>query len=532
MHRVIVGSIVVVLAGACWVVAQNASSKERPEPYRQSSGVLPNEKAAALTVAPPTALDSPPGDPSMAIPPRAEFFTASGVPPLDPPPGTSSDIKPVSNVAQPAMLPPLPPVPGVAGPPLPASDARSRYDGIVVPQPAKPIGDPVWNGNQAIQNGAPPPKSDVSMNVDPPNYWRERQRMRERWNEVDPFECRTGPRIWGSAEYLLWFVRPQTSPPLVQAVSGVGAGDTSFNDSQLTTLFPYDDIDYGITSGVRGTVGFWLNPAQTFGFEASYMWLGQAELRDSYQSTNAAILGRALVDADTGRNNVYQVSSPGFVDGLITIRSTLRLEGGEANFLFNSGYFGPQFNLLAGFRYLEMNERLRVSQFSNGLDFSISSFDQFSTRNQFWGGQVGLKWGYQGRRLVASVTGKVAIGAMYERVNINGGTTVSNAFGTESAEGGVLALSSNIGSYSRTRTALVPEAIVNLGYRFAPWGTVSVGYNFLYVTEVVRPGGQMDNVVNTSNLPFAGGTSGRPSFLFKGEDFWAQGINFGLMVQY
>ena len=66
-----------------------------------------------------------------------------------------------------------------------------------------------------------------------------------------------------------------------------------------------------------------------------------------------------MIDAGTGRNNLYQVSSPGFVDGLINIRSTLHLEGGEANFLFNSGYFGPQLNLLAGFRYLEMGERLR-----------------------------------------------------------------------------------------------------------------------------------------------------------------------------
>ena len=143
-----------------------------------------------------------------------------------------------------------------------------------------------------------------------------------------------------------------------------------------------------------------------------------------------------------------------------------------------------------------------------------------------------MKWGYEGRRLVANVTGKVAVGAMYERVRIDGNTSVTNAFGTTSDTGGVLALSSNIGSYNRTRTAVVPEAIVNLGYKFAPWGTLTVGYNFLYVTEVVRPGGQMDNVVNTSNLPFAGGSSGRPSFLFNGEDFWAQGISFGLMLQY
>jgi hypothetical protein len=71
----------------------------------------------------------------------------------------------------------------------------------------------------------------------------------------------------------------------------------------------------------------------------------------------------------------------------------------------------------------------------------------------------------------------------------------------------VLAQSTNIGTYSRTQAAFIPEAVVNLGYRVTPWATVTVGYNFVYVSEMVRPGNQIDTVINTSNFPFSGSSS-------------------------
>jgi Putative beta barrel porin-7 (BBP7) len=546
MHKVIVASIVAGLAGTCFVLAQNASSKQFQSPYRQAPGMLPHEKAEALTLAPTTPLDLP----ANLIPPRPDFFPSVGIPPLDPPPGETvvpqspiakpdvlqlpaSELKPTNVSTKSALpgMPTLPPVPGVSSPPL--GDLRARYDGVIIPQPLRQPGEPAWNANQPMES-APLPKGDprAPMHVDPPNYWRERQRLADHWAEPEFPERIMGPRIWGSADYLLWFARPQSSPALIQAVTGTSGSATTFNPAQVVTLFPYNDIDPGISSGVRGTIGFWLNPMQTIGFEATYMWFSQNCLCDGYQSTNNAILGRPFIEASTGRDTLYQVSAPGVVDGLIAVNSTFQLQGGEANFVFNSQHFGPQFNLLAGIRYLDISENLLVSQNSTGSNFSIDSYDQFYTRNQFWGGQVGLRWTYEGCRLFANVAGKIGFGAMNERVRIDGNTFVSNAGGTTQAMGGVLALSSNIGTYNRTTTAFVPEAVVNLGYKFAPWGTVTVGYNFLYATEVVRPGSQIDYVVNTSNLPFAGGISGQPSFQFKGDSFWVQGISFGLMLRY
>ena len=55
--------------------------------------------------------------------------------------------------------------------------------------------------------------------------------------------------------------------------------------------------------------------------------------------------------------------------------------------------------------------------------------------------------------------------------------------------------------------------------------------------DVVRPGNQIDRVVNPNIVPtdqdfgVAGGPR-RPAPLFNSSDFWAQGVNFGLHFRY
>ena len=145
-----------------------------------------------------------------------------------------------------------------------------------------------------------------------------------------------------------------------------------------------------------------------------------------------------------------------------------------------------------------------------------------------------MRWNYESRRFFASITGKIAFGAMNESINIGGGTVVMTPAGNRNATGGVLAQATNIGSYSRTATAFLPEATATIGVRFTPWATGFVGYNFMYVSELVRPGKQIDPVVNPANFPFGAGsaTASHPSFHLRGESLWMQGVNFGLKLQY
>jgi hypothetical protein len=52
---------------------------------------------------------------------------------------------------------------------------------------------------------------------------------------------------------------------------------------------------------------------------------------------------------------------------------------------------------------------------------------------------------------------------------------------------------------------------------------------------VVRPGAQIDPVVNPSLLPFSGATQtgpARPAFDYVERQFWMHGINVGLTVRF
>ena len=63
-----------------------------------------------------------------------------------------------------------------------------------------------------------------------------------------------------------------------------------------------------------------------------------------------------------------------------------------------------------------------------------------------------------------------------------------------------------------------------------------MGYNFLYLSSVLRPAGTIDPVIDAARIPnfplpnspaILPGTP-RPEPQFRTTDFWAQGINFGI----
>ena len=99
--------------------------------------------------------------------------------------------------------------------------------------------------------------------------------------------------------------------------------------------------------------------------------------------------------------------------------------------------------------------------------------------------------------------------------------------------GGFYAQPSNIGKHTRDQFAWVPEVTVNAGFKVNDRITAMVGYNFLWINNVLRPGDQIDPVINPTQFP--GGTltgPARPAVPFNDSAFWAQGINFGVQIRY
>jgi hypothetical protein len=101
--------------------------------------------------------------------------------------------------------------------------------------------------------------------------------------------------------------------------------------------------------------------------------------------------------------------------------------------------------------------------------------------------------------------------------------------------GGLLALPSNIGRFSKDRTEVIPEFGARIGYQVTSHLQVFAGYSLLYWGEVVRAGNEVDLTVNPALLPGSGiPVTGprRPMPLLTNSSFWAQGIDLGLELRF
>jgi hypothetical protein len=356
-----------------------------------------------------------------------------------------------------------------------------------------------------------------------------------------------GNRWYGSAEYLLWFVRSQPLPPLL--TSGAVGDNPPGALGQPGTVALLGGNGNSLTnnpfSGVRLRAGYWFGPGHCLGLEVGGFVLGPQTSRFSETSTGSPFLARPFFNALTGAQDIEAVATPNGLVGTFSAMSNTFLYGAEANVRHNC-FCGPNWFLdgLAGWRLLGLNESLTlrenlnvVSSTNANLPAGSSFFvtDRFATNNLFNGGQIGGIFGYRWRRWVCDIRSTVAVGGVQEYVNISGNTISSSPLtGTTNSTGGLLAQSSNIGHFARDVVAVVPEVGVNVGYQFTPHIRGFIGYNFLYISSVVRPGNQIDPVVNPNLIPPANGAGGpqRPAFTFNGSDFWVQGINFGLALNW
>ena len=156
--------------------------------------------------------------------------------------------------------------------------------------------------------------------------------------------------------------------------------------------------------------------------------------------------------------------------------------------------------------------------------------DTFRTLNNFHGAQLGAVWTYRECDMWLDFVGKVALGNTHADVTIDGSTTVTDVAGNvvTTAEG-LLARSTNIGRFEDDEFAVVPEVGITLGYAMTCGLHATLGYRFIYWSDVLRSGDQIDLNVNVSD-PLVGAT--RPAVPFATTDFWAQGLNVGLECRY
>lgn len=363
----------------------------------------------------------------------------------------------------------------------------------------------------------------------------------------DPAGCCQSPvacspcdqRWWVRAEYLLWWTRGFQTPPLV-TTSPTGtlqpmAGVLGQPGTQI--LFGGSNLNSDAQSGGRIDVGYWILPCHQLGIEANYLALGDNDTSFTSQRTTP-IIARPFINAETGNEDSSLINFPNLVIGQVGADATSGFQSAEAllrgRLTQRCNY---DFDWLLGYRFTRLDDDLVIRDFFLSLDpasglpagSTLSSFDQFDTTNKFNGLLVGLDGRFRRSCWTFEVLAKVALGNTRANVLIDGSTTTETGGASATTAGGLLALPSNIGNYTRDWFAVIPELKLTLSAEIACNWRATFGYTIVYWSHVVRPGDQIDRTVNLSQLP-PGPLVGplRPEFSFVSTDFWAQGLNFGL----
>jgi len=348
---------------------------------------------------------------------------------------------------------------------------------------------------------------------------------------------------WARAEYLLWWTQGMSTPPLV-TTSPLGTPQTEagvLGQPGTTILFENGDLADGSRSGGRFTFGKWLDPEHCNGIEVNYLTLGRET--DSFNASlnQFNILARPFFDTVGAAEDSRLIAFPGLVQGALNVAASTQLQGFEVLYRRpGCESWGCHLDWVVGYRFAELKDRLRIDESTASLTgptagTTFDLFDQFDTRNTFNGAEFGLVGDWQiDNCWSCEALAKVAIGGTTYRAGISGQTITTDVAGASTtAQSGLLAQGTNIGNYQWDDFASMAEFGITLRRELACGLAATFGYNFLYWSNVARAGDQVDTTINTSQIPLGTLTGvARPAFPRRTDDFWAQGLRFGLEYRY
>lgn len=346
-----------------------------------------------------------------------------------------------------------------------------------------------------------------------------------------------------TTDYLLWYVRGQSAPPLVTTSSAqfngiIGQGDTR-------VLYGDGTLNRSLLSGGRFWANYWF-PCSRWGLDGGVWFLGQSQTNFTTDSSVNPLIARPFINVNAGTNFSELTAFPGRASGSINVNTLTSAWGSEANLRRTiAGNTWSRLDGLVGFKNFNLNEQLVITEQFSRLPgapptdpLSGTVQDEFRTQNNFYGLNLGLTGEVRRGRWFANGRATVGLGQVYQYADINGFQRIVNANGTVSnPAGGLLALpNANIGTYRETHFGVMPEVGLTLGYYITPNLRFGIGYNFMYLNSVIRPGNLIDpglDVTKIPNFPLnpapAPLTTNRPSAMpFQTSDIAIQGLTFSL----
>ena len=355
------------------------------------------------------------------------------------------------------------------------------------------------------------------------------------------------PRVWFRPEALLWWSKSSPLPvPILTAGNSNDPTPGALGQPGTSVLLGNQNLSLPSQGGGRFTFGFTFDPDQSWGVEGTYFHLSNPIVAQGVYSDGgqgSALLAFPYYNPLSGSENASPIALPGYFAGNAVVSLQSFLQGTDVNVLHNIHYSNNiRVDVLGGFRYVNFQENLNYSTDSPNVPPNAPAFfqtyDQFNVTNNFYGGQLGVRASYDVARFFFNTSGKLALGSTFETVSVIGGTA-TNAGGYATAPGAYLSQPTNMGTATRNQFAVVPEMNFNVGFRLRPWASIIVGYSFLYISSVARPGDQISHVINPSqssaisnNFPAALTGPALPGLNIHNTDFWAQGLNFALEFRF
>jgi hypothetical protein len=368
-------------------------------------------------------------------------------------------------------------------------------------------------------------------------------------------------RIWVQADYLSWWAKGNQLPALVtSSPPGTPQAQAGVLPESATTalLFGNERVDLNQRNGGRISFGYWLIDGEFLGVEGQYFALQQQNSLFSASSTFSdgiqpgdQILARPFFNVDPNLLSPRQDAAilafpdgfllgntPGVLDGGVNIHTASNVQSASAllrRLIWIDFTSQRRLDLIGGYRFFRTDDNVTINDNSTftpsgGIipPTTFTSQDSFTARNQFHGGEFGLKGQSYYGRLSLELIAKIAFGNNRQSVLINGSNSTTTLGSTTTGVGGLLAQPSNIGLYQRDVFAVLPEANANLRFDLTCNLRATIGYTFLYMNHVQRSGEAIDTTLNPTQI---GGTltgESRPAFVFHDTGFWAHGANAGV----
>jgi hypothetical protein len=349
--------------------------------------------------------------------------------------------------------------------------------------------------------------------------------------------------LYASADYLLWWTKGDGLPPLVTtSPTGTAVGNAGVLDLATTqVLFGGEEANDNYRSGVRFNLGAWLDPARQAGIEVTFLTLGTNDQSANFNSATTPILGIPFTNVLTGNQVAVLAAYPNVTTGTIGVSAVNRFDTLDV-LLRRSIYqnYNAGMDFVLGYRYARLGDTVTMDDSITGVGrggivpvgTTLDVQDRFDTGNTFNGVEFGFDSQVRRAAWTVDLLMKLALGNTHTTTTIGGGSATIPAAGAPItySPGGLLALSSNSGSYSSNQLSIMPELGLTLGYDITSRLRATMGYSFIYWSQVLRAGEQIDTNINPNLFPPPAAAPGlrQPRFLNATNDFWAQGLSWGL----